>query len=146
MGSIDIIKSLSTAVIDKSQQHQEKKSWERRRIEPGAAGREASILPLCYAVPLPVCLCKPLSFFQNLKQRAEQKAATLRARELEKSLKAATQRQKEELKARQEANKKKREENARKTEVVQLVSSTFFSAIVLESSATLDALGWCLLA
>ena len=70
----------------------------------------------------------------------------MRARELEKSLKAATQRQKEELKARQEANKKKREENARKTEVVQLVSTTLFSAIVLESSATLDALGWCLLA
>jgi hypothetical protein len=53
----------------------------------------------------------------------EQKAAMLRARELEKALKEETQRQKEELKARQEANKKKREENSRKTEVVQLVSS-----------------------
>ena len=58
----------------------------------------------------------------------EQKEKMSRAKELEKALKEEKLREKEELRARQEANKKKREENARKTEIVQVVSGTLFQS------------------
>ena len=49
MGSIDIIKALSTVLssaVSKSQQHQEKKSRERRESNPGAAGCKARMLTI----------------------------------------------------------------------------------------------------
>ena len=54
MGSIDIIKPLSTVLssaINKYQQHQEKKNWNTPRIKPRTPGWEASLLPLCYEAP-----------------------------------------------------------------------------------------------
>ena len=55
MGLIDIIKPLSTVLtsaVNKSQQYLVKKVSGMPRIEPEAAGREASMQPLCYAAPL----------------------------------------------------------------------------------------------
>ena len=43
--------SLSSAAVNKSQQHHIWKKLEIPRIEPGMAGWEAQTLPLCYAVP-----------------------------------------------------------------------------------------------
>ena len=56
MGSIDIVKPLPTVLssaVNKSQEHNDKKILVMPRIECGAAGLEASMLPLCYAGPLP---------------------------------------------------------------------------------------------
>ena len=44
---------------------------------------------------------------------------------MEKTLREDKQKEREELKARQDANKKKKEENAKKTEIVQVVSFLF---------------------
>ena len=55
MGSIDIIKPLSavlSSAVNKSQQLQDKNSWEHLDLTR-AAGWEAGMLPLCYAVPPP---------------------------------------------------------------------------------------------
>ena len=54
MGLFDIFKPLSTvpsSAINKSQQHREK-ILGMSRIEHGASGREASMLPLSYAAPV----------------------------------------------------------------------------------------------
>ena len=52
MGSIDFIKLLSTvqsSAVNKSLHQQEIKFLGTLSIKPGAAGRDASMLPLCFA-------------------------------------------------------------------------------------------------
>ena len=55
MGSIDIIKPLSTVLsstVNKCQLHQEKNLWECRESNPGCWVRGSSMVPLCYAASL----------------------------------------------------------------------------------------------
>ena len=40
------------SAVNKSQQHQEKISWERRELNPGPLGVKRECCPLCYAAPL----------------------------------------------------------------------------------------------
>ena len=57
MGLIDIIKPLSTVLnsaVNKSQQHQEKNSWEHQELNLGLLGAKQEhypLYPLCYAAP-----------------------------------------------------------------------------------------------
>ena len=65
MGTIDIVRPLSTdlsVAVNKSQQHREKNSWERRESNPGLLG-EKQVCYLCAMQPpiiaLRCCSCAP---------------------------------------------------------------------------------------
>ena len=54
MGSFDIIKPLSTVpscAINKSQQHQEKNSWDRQELNPGLLGAKRERYPVMPCAP-----------------------------------------------------------------------------------------------
>ena len=56
MGLICIIKPLSTVLssaVNKSQQHQEKKSWERQELNPGSLGAKRDYPFALYGSPNP---------------------------------------------------------------------------------------------
>ena len=58
MGSIDIIKFLSTVLsttVNQSQQHHQKNYWESRESKPTPLGAKQERYPSCYAVPCADC-------------------------------------------------------------------------------------------
>ena len=76
MGSIDIIKPLPTVLssgVNKSQQHQEKKSWERRESNLGPLGEKQE----CYLRALQPHNCPLVSLYCKWRQEQVFKVSLL---------------------------------------------------------------------